>query len=181
MPDDSIKHGEEVLRHLRKMVREMLARKAGGHLVEPTLRDIPLELTAPLRGGVESFSRSLAAEIDSYLDDAVQHAAAFRPGHAFCHRCGGPECPHSLPPSARHVFVGYLQTGMPRWEDFAQHCLDIGHEQVDRLYSDPPAFLTMVRDAGELHGNMLNAFEHPTYRLLGQMTAGYFRGRYFTS
>ena len=52
------------------------------------------------------------------------HAAVFRPGHAYCHRCKGAMCEHSEPPSSRHVFVGYAPTGAPRWTDFAQWCLD---------------------------------------------------------
>ena len=47
------------------------------------------------------FSEQLVAAIDRILDDYVEHAAAFRPGHAFCHRCSSSVCEHSAPPSAR--------------------------------------------------------------------------------
>src|SRR6185503_17313323 len=98
----------------------------------------------------------------------------FRPGPAYCHRCRSAECDHSRPPSARHVFVGYRPTGAPRWEDFAQHCLDLRHPEVDRLFDDPPAFVTLVHDAGALRAGIVDAFAGESYELLGQLTAGFF-------
>jgi hypothetical protein len=70
--------------------------------------------------------------------------------------------------------VGYAPTGAPRWIDFAQRCLDLRHPLVDRLYDVPPAFLTLVHNATELHGSLLQAFDNRTYALLGQVTAGFF-------
>ena len=83
----------------------------------------------------------LPREVDLGLAqlDAVQQAVAFRPGHAYCHRCESVACEHSRPGSSRQVFVGYTPTGLPRWEDFAQQCLERKHPQVDRLYDDPPS------------------------------------------
>jgi hypothetical protein len=161
---------------LGRIVRDLLARKAGGHLVEASLHEIELRVALTLRGpGADprSFAERLVEAIDQVLDDAVQHAAAFRPGHAFCHRCSTAACEHSEPPSCRHVFVGYGPTGTPRWEDFAQVCLDRRHPEVDRLYDDPPAFLTLIQNADELRGGLLDAFEAAGYRLLGQLTAGF--------
>jgi hypothetical protein len=71
--------------------------------------------------------------------------------------------------------VGYAPTGLPRWEDFAQHCLEIRHAEVDRLYEDPPAFLTIPWNERELHGSLLDAFDNPSYRLIAQLAAGFFR------
>jgi hypothetical protein len=73
------------------------------------------------------------------------------------------------------VFVGYSANGVPRWEDFAQHCLDRRHPEVDRLYDDPPAFVTLVRDGHDLSPELLApADDRPRYRLCGQVAAGFF-------
>jgi hypothetical protein len=164
---------------LLRMARELLARKPGGHLVDP---DLVLELTLSLslRGpeaGPRQLAQRLVRTLDDLLDDAVQQAAAFRPGHAYCHRCDAAGCEHSLPPTARHVLVGYQPTGAPRWEDFAQVCLDRKHPEVDRLYDDPPALVTLVQEAGELRRGLLRAFDNGTYQLLGQVCVGFFAVR----
>jgi hypothetical protein len=169
--------GEVAWDALRRMVREQLARKPGGHLIEADLERVELHLSLVLRGADEDpqlFAAELVRSIDRILDDAVQHTAAFRPGHAWCHRCERADCEHSRPPSGRHVFIGYAPTGMPRWEDFAQFALDRKHPEVDRLYHQPPAFLTLVQDKGELHGGILQAFRDESYELLGQVIAGFY-------
>jgi hypothetical protein len=66
---------------------------------------------------------------------------------------------------------------MPRWEDFAQLCLDLRHPDVDRLYEAPPALVTLVQDKAGLHGGLLDAFRNGQYELAGQVTAGFFRVR----
>ncbi len=177
MEDRALALGEIAWDVLRRMAQELLGRKAGGHLVESSLREVELRIVLPLRGaGADPsvFSRQIVAALDARLDEMVQHAAAFRPGHAFCHRCVNAACEHSRPPSCRHVFVGYAPTGTPRFEDFAQHCLEIRHPDVDRLYEDPPAFFTLLQGAGALRAGLLQAFEAGSYELLGQVTAGFF-------
>jgi hypothetical protein len=161
---------------LRRMLREVLARRPGGHLVEPALAAVDLHLRLSLRGphaGPEAFAADLRRALESVVDDAVEQAAAFRPGDAFCHRCGRAACPHAAPPSARHVFVGYGPTGLPRFEDFAQRCLDLHHPDVDRLYADPPAFLTFVESGHALNRDLVLAFAAPRCELLGQVVAGF--------
>jgi hypothetical protein len=120
------------------------------------------------------FADALLAAIDRLIDDAIQQAAAFRPGHAYCHRCNRLDCEHSHPPSSRHVLVGYAVTGQPRWEDFAQYCLEIRHPDVDRLYEAPPALVTVVQQREALEGAMLDAFRNSSYEILGQLVAGFF-------
>ena len=178
MDDRVLGPGRDVLALLQRVVRELLARKSGGHLIEASPPSLRLDLDVALDGpqaDPDAFARRLAASVDAGLDDAVQHAAAFRPGRAFCHRCGGPDCEHSIPPSARHVLRGYGPTGTPRWEDFAQVMLDLRNPGVDGLYADPPAFLTEVHSRADAQAALLEAFEHPRYVLLGQLLAGYFR------
>jgi hypothetical protein len=177
MKDRAEMLGEVAWDVLQRMVREQLARRPGGHLIEGDLRELELRLPLVLEGaGADPrvFAERLVRSIDRLLDDAVQHAAAFRPGHAWCHRCESAQCEHSRTPSCRHVFVGYAPTGMPRWEDFAQVCLERKHPEVDRLYEQPPAFLTLVQDKRELHGGILQAFRNGSYELIGQVTAGFF-------
>ncbi len=162
---------------LQRIVRELLSRKAGGHLVEARLETLDLRLPLSLDGpgaAPSTFSRELVGMIDELLDDAIQQAAAFRPGHAYCHRCEGVVCEHSTPPSGRHVFAGYTPTGLPRWEDFAQYCLDRGHPLVDRLFDERPAMITLIQSRAALQGEMLQAFRTESYEILGQLMAGFF-------
>lgn len=163
---------------LTRLARELLSQKAGAHLVEGSLDRIVVKLAVVLRGqgaGPGPFADALIAEIDRFLDDAIQHAAAFRPGHAFCYRCGTSPCEHSMAPSHRHVFAGYAPTGVPRWEDFAQYCLDRKHPDVDRLFEQPPALVAFVGEGRELAGDLLDAFRGPaSFRLLAQVAAGFF-------
>lgn len=177
MEDRLLALGEIACDTLHRMVRDLLARKAGGHLIEASIERLDLQLPLVLKGAESerrAFAETLVASIDRILDEMVEHAAAFRPGHAYCHRCASASCDHSEPPSCRHVFVGYTPTGMPRWEDFAQHCLEIRNPDVAELYSDPPAFVTLVDDAHHLRRELLQAFETGSYELLGQLAAGFF-------
>ena len=68
---------------LDRLVRERVARKPGGHLIEDRLRESELRLPLPTAGSGaadRSFSNRLVESIDDLLDDLVQQAAAFRPG-----------------------------------------------------------------------------------------------------
>jgi hypothetical protein len=175
MSDSAEKLAGEAIAAIERLTRELLSRRSCAHLIENEMDPLVLELGLSLRGGdsTEQAAR-LKRRIDELLDEAVQHAAAFRPGHAYCHRCSSAECEHSAPPSSRHVFTGYAPTGAPRWGDFAQRCLDLRHPEVDRLYNQPPALLTLVQTPEELHSAFLSAFDNRKYALLGQVTAGYF-------
>lgn len=180
MDDRVLGPAREVLTLLQRIARELLARKAGGHLIEASPPDLHLDLDVGLEGPTadpDGFARRLAAAVDERLDDAVQHAAAFRPGRAFCHRCGGSDCAHSAPPTSRHVLRGYGPTGTPRWEEFAQVMLDLRNPGVDGLYGDPPALLTEVQSPADAQDALLEAFENPRYVLLGQLLAGFFAVR----
>jgi hypothetical protein len=167
---------EVVQQALGRLIESRLARKSGGHLLDGSFQSIKLplrlRLDPPLDG--PEFSKQLLLSIDDWIDDAIAQAAAFRPGHAWCHRCASVACEHSRPAASRLVFAGYTATGLPRWEDFAQFCLDRKHPEVDRLYRDPPAFVTLVQGRDEISGDMLEVFEDGTYELLGQLVAGFF-------
>lgn len=162
---------------LQSMVREILRRKPGGHLIESRLPEIDLRLPLVLEGrstSPESFAADLAAAIEQQIDDAIEEAGAFLPGHAFCHRCEAATCEHSRPPSSRHVFLGYAPTGAPRWMEFGQYALEARHPDFDRLWEANPAFITVLMDRADLHGAMLGAFRNDDRVVLGQVVAGFF-------
>jgi hypothetical protein len=161
--------GEIAWEVLDRLIRERLRQKAGGHLVEGSLDNLSLRIPLARR------EHGLIAEIDLILDEAIRHAAAFRPGQARCHRCSPAPCEHTHPPSHRHVFVGYTLTGVPKWADFAQHCLLRRHPDVDRLYDDPPAFVTLVSEGSDLARGLLTSVrDGETFTLCGQVAAGFF-------
>jgi hypothetical protein len=176
MPDGVRALGEVAGDVLHRLVRELLSRKTGGHLVESRVDRLELRLPLVLRGpeaDPAAFADEVVVALDRLLDDAIQQAAAFRPGHAFCHRCGQVPCEHSSPPSPRHVFVGYGPTGTPQWTDFAQFCLDQRHPEVDRLYDDRPALLTWVQTGAEVRERLLDVYRSPGYDVKGQLMAGF--------
>jgi hypothetical protein len=175
MGDSTERSAEEAIAAIERLTRELLSRREGAHLIEHELDRLVLDIELSLRDGSRHDKAvELRRQIDELLDDAVQHAAVFRPGQAYCHRCTSAECGHSAPPSSRHVFVGYAPTGAPKWVDFAQRCLDLRHPEVDRLYDEPPALLALSHTAEELHGGLLQSFDNGKFALLGQVTAGFF-------
>jgi hypothetical protein len=169
--------GEIVWKAIQSLARDILRRKPGAHLLEgrPPVLDFSLEV--PLGGRPEdaaAFALSLRAAIERQIDDAIEEQAAFSPGSAWCHRCEAAACDHSRPPSSRHVFLGYAPTGAPRWMEFAQYGLEARLEGFDRLYTDPPAFLTVLMDRADLYDPLLQAFRSDGRDLLGQVVAGFF-------
>lgn len=166
--------GEIVADAIRRMVRELLARRPGGHLVEAELDELELEIALPWSDDPRAWGEAVAGKLERLIDEAIERVAAFRPGHAFCYRCAASACEHSRPPTSRHVFSGYGPTGEPRWQDFAQACLEYRHSEVDRLYEDPPALLTLQQRGDELERGLLGAFRTPSSELLGQVAAGFF-------
>jgi hypothetical protein len=170
-------HGAAAWNALQALVRAVLARKPGGHLVDGRVPDITLHLPLVVdgrRSDPEQFATDLAEAIEAQIDDAIEEAAAFHPGHAFCHRCEAAICEHSRPPSSRHVFLGYAPTGAPRWMEFGQYALEARHPDFDRLWDASPAFITVPLDRADVHGAMLGAFRHEERVVLGQILAGFF-------
>jgi hypothetical protein len=162
---------------LQEMVRDILRRKPGSHLIDNRLPEIDLRLPLILQGrsaDPEAFARDLAVAIEQQIDEAIEEAAAFQPGHAFCHRCDAAACEHSRPPTSRHVFLGYHPTGTPRWMEFAQYCLEARHPDFDRLWDSAPAFITILMDRADVHGALLGSFRTDGREVLGQVVAGFF-------
>lgn len=170
-------HGAAAWNALQALVRAILARKPGGHLVDGRVPDIILSLPLVVdgrRSDPAHFAAEVEAAIEAQIDDAIEEAAAFQPGHAFCHRCEAAICEHSRPPSSRHVFLGYTPTGAPRWMEFAQYALETRHPQFDRLWDASPAFITVALDRADVHGALLGAARHSDRVVLGQLLAGFF-------
>ena len=96
MEDRTQTLGEVAWELLQRLVREKLASRPGGHLVESRLETLELRLPLALSGPdaqARRFAERLSEALDELLDDAIRQAASFRPGHAFCHRCRGADCP----------------------------------------------------------------------------------------
>lgn len=164
-------------RTLQRLVREILARTPGGTEIRPRVETLSIALPLGAEGapqGPVSLASNLISQVQTLVDAAVVRDLTIRPGRAHCHRCGVSECDHSRPPSCRHIFIGYGPTGVPRWGDFAQVCLDRRHPQVDELFIEPPALLTLLRSGEELQRELLGAFRRSGVVLLGQLGAGFF-------
>jgi hypothetical protein len=160
-------------------IRRRLEASPGGHLVAHRLGQLSVRLEVDLKdpeAGAEKLSAELEQAVACFVEDAVQAEAAFRPGRAFCHRCESADCRHALPPQPRAVFTGYTPTGLPRWSDFPQFCLDRRHEQIDRLYDARPAILTLEVEGHDLNADLLPEFHRAArhHDVPGQVCAGLF-------
>ncbi|HZN03169.1 MAG TPA: hypothetical protein VFD06_06235 [Candidatus Polarisedimenticolia bacterium] len=177
MSERDRRHGLAAWQAIERLARDILRGRPGAHLLEGRLPVLDLRLSLALAGrpeDAEAFAVSLAAEIERQIDDAIEEQAAFQPGHAWCHRCEASACEHSRPPSSRHVFLGYAPAGAPRWMEFAQYALEARLEGFERLYAEPPAFITVQMDQSDLYGPLLPAFRSAGRDLLGQLVAGFF-------
>src|SRR5262245_28868262 len=163
---------------LQSIVREILRRKPGSHLIEGRLPEIDLQVPLVKAGRPADpavFAAELVAAIERQIDEAIEEAGAFQPGHAFCHRCEAAACEHSRPPTSRHVFLGYAPTGAPRWMEFGQYALEARHPEFDRLWDQSPAFITVALDRADVQGALLGAARHAERTVLGQILAGFLR------
>jgi len=172
--------GKQIHDSILADVRRRIARSPGGHLVNGRLGSLELRLEVSLRDAAAGAER-LAAELDRavqrFVDEAVEAAASFRPGRAFCHRCESAGCAHAAPPGPRDAFAGYSPTGVPRWTDFGQLCLDLRHPEIDRLYDETgPAILVQPVDGPALKADLLPEFHRSARRhdVAGQVCAGLF-------
>jgi len=171
------RHGIEAWKSIERLAREILLGRPGAHLLEGRLPVLDLRVPLALQGhagDAEAFAASLVDEIERQIDDAIEELSAFQPGHAWCHRCEAAACEHSRPPSSRHVFLGYAPAGAPRWMEFAQYAMEARLPGFERLYAEPPVFITVQMDRSDLYGPLLPAFRSAGRDLLGQVVAGFF-------
>ncbi len=179
----SERHLKRALAALSAAARERLARHPMGHLLAGTKTELELTLAVALspqaaadrERAAERAHRQLVAELEA----ALGHRAAFRPGRIFCLRCASAECEHAAPPGPRQIFAGYGPSGVPRFLDFPQWLLERQHPEVDRIYRQPPQFVTDVASGRDLCRELLPVFRdrQHDYRIHGQVTAGWFRLR----
>jgi hypothetical protein len=172
--------GERWHREVVAEVRRRIAASPSGFLVNGRLPDLEIALRISMADAAAGGAR-LAAAVESgiaaFVAEVIEAATAFRPGRAFCHRCGGADCVHATPPKVRDVFAGYLGSGAPRWTDFGQVCLDLRHPRVDRLYDEArPEVLQIEIDGRSLVTDLLPEIERPAARqeIAGQVCAGFF-------
>ncbi|MGD8375433.1 MAG: hypothetical protein PVF68_04770 [Acidobacteriota bacterium] len=173
--------GRELHRRVVETVRRRVQGSPGGHLIEDRLGTLELSLEIDLRdpqAGEEAVEAALEEAVARFVDEAIEAAAAFRPGRAFCHRCESADCAHARPGGSREVFAGYGPTGMPRWRDFGQLCLEQHHPEVDRLYDERrPQVIALALDGAVLKGELMPEFHRAArvHDVVGQICAGLFR------
>lgn len=172
----------EALRLLAAEVEARIARHPGGHQVAGRGASLAVALRIPsdLRDGrLEPAVRSADEALDDALGDLVRERSVFRPGRAFCLRCSSPDCVHSMAPEPRQVFAGYGPTGVPRFLDFGQLLLERRDPRVETLFRDAPGLVALTLGEADLCAALAEPFQkrEDGFRLLGQVTAGWFRVR----
>lgn len=179
---------EQALQLLAEEVRDRLDRHPQGHLLQGRSRILDLLLplpTAARNGKLADLGQDLSNAIQSGLQSLLQQSAVQQPGRVYCLRCQSAHCEHAAPTDSRQVFTGYGPTGLPRFTDFGQWRLALRDPRVDQLYQEAPAGaspLTALSSESELVRDLLPAFyQRPNdplgYRLHGQVSAGWYRGR----
>jgi len=145
---------------------------SSGELIIPVA--VRLDPSDPAQAG----SAHLLESVRARLALAMEDAGAFRAGHVYCFQCGRAACDHAAPGAPDEVFAGYTPTGKPRWRGFANVCLELGEERVDRLYAEPPDALALVMDGARLGDGLLEGFgrDSAAYRVVAQVIAGLFPG-----
>ena len=112
----------------------------------------------------------VAAELTSRRDPV-------RRGRVYCYGCAAADCAHSAPADPGHVFSGYQSTGRPQWDELFNVLLQLSDARTDQLFAPKARVLARVIDRRFLIGNQLASFGRNslTYRIWGQVVAGYFR------
>jgi len=181
-PEPVSERVREALRLLAAEVEARIARHPGGHLVAGRGDSLAVALRVPsdLRDGrLEPAIRAADEALDEALGDLVRERSVFRPGRAFCLRCSSPDCVHSMAPEPRQVFAGYGPTGVPRFIDFGQLLLERRDPRVETLFRDVPGLVALALGEADLCAALAAPFQkrEDGFRLLGQVTAGWFRVR----
>lgn len=107
----------------------------------------------------------------------VSADTGFQPGAVFCYHCKSSGCPHATAREAGHVFSGYSSLGLPEWEEFFNVLLALEDPRTDTLFGERPELLARVVGRPRLVQQQLVTFgKHSlSYRIWGQVVAGYFR------
>lgn len=167
-----------VLKLLTDEVRERIDRHPLGHLLAGRGEPLDLHLTVPTalrEGRLEQAAREAEEAVQAAVQSLVEHSSVIQPGRVFCLRCQSPRCEHAAPADARHVFIGYASTGVPRYRDFGQWLLERRDPRVDQLYREPPQLVAAVSLEDDLSGDLLPVYRDGGYRIHGQVAVGWYR------
>jgi hypothetical protein len=126
-------------------------------------------------GRLEQAAREAEETVQAAVQALIEHSSVFQPGRVYCLRCHSSRCEHAAPVDARHVFVGYAATGVPKFRDFGQWLLERRDPRVDLLYREPPQLVAAVSLEPELTGDLLPADRNGGYRIHGQVAVGWYR------
>jgi len=167
-----------VLKLLTDEVRERIDRHPLGHLLAGRGEPLELHLSVPTalrEGRLDQAAREAEETVQAAVQALVEHSSVFQPGRVFCMRCQSSRCEHAAPTDARHVFIGYASTGVPRYRDFGQWLLERRDPRVDLLYREPPQLVAAVSLEPELSGDLMPIYQNGGYRIHGQVAVGWYR------
>src|SRR5215210_715361 len=167
-----------VLRLLADEVRERIDRHPLGHLLAGRGEPLELHLSVPTalrEGRLDQAAREAEETVQAAVQALVEHSSVFQPGRVFCLRCQSSRCEHAAPTDARHVFIGYASTGVPRYRDFAPWLLERRDPRADLLYREPPQLVAAVSLEPELSGDLIPVDQNGGYRIHGQVAVGWYR------
>jgi len=135
-----------------------------------------LQVQTPLYWSPQTTARELADEVIRLAAEHVSRDSAFRNGFVYCYHCGSAACVHARPPAPGAVFSGYESTGRPRWTELFNELLELGDPRTDLLFERRPVVLARVVGRRRLIADQLASFGRNslTYRIWGQVVAGYF-------
>ena len=167
-----------VLKLLTDEVRERIDRHPLGHLLAGRGEPLELHLSVPTalrEGRLDQAAREAEETVQAAVQALLEHSSVFQPGRVFCLRCQSSRCEHAAPTDARHVFIGYASTGVPRYRDFGQWLLERRDPRVDLLYREPPQLVAAVSLEPELSGDLMPIYQNGGYRIHGQVAVGWYR------
>ncbi|MCB9831832.1 MAG: hypothetical protein H6807_05090 [Planctomycetes bacterium] len=122
--------------------------------------------------------RRLLGRLEAHIDDAIASHAAYVPGvvYNFFKNAACPET--GRPRSPREVFVGYGETGAPRFQTMLDFAIERGDPGVDQLAGERGRVVIIASDRDDLVARRLPGFgrQDRAYDLRGQIVLGYFSG-----
>lgn len=161
---------------LVRLAKEYAKKFAAGERTWVNVDGVELKVTIPFRGGDgHGVAQAILDQLHDALEEAYVARASYVRGRVHCFRCGTSGCGHAVPPGRKSVFVAYARTGTPVWEEFAQVCLQRGDGSAARIYAEPPEIVAHYDPGSALRRDQLPDFgrDSKSYRVLGQVTAGY--------
>lgn len=161
----------EAALHAMRELAESAISECGGTSVG--LTGSPFRLT--WEPGVDA--KALAEAALAQAGELTAARDGFRSGRVYCYGCATHDCQHAAPPAPGSVFAGYSSMGVPEWEEFFNYLQSLDDNRTEALFSERPEILARVVGRQSLVGAQLatsgrNSF---TYRLWGQVVAGYLR------